>query len=197
MTDRLLLLKAIDENYTEDTPRLMYADWLDEHGTGDLDKATSEFVRVSCSRRVGSGKRMPKEAYKWLDDNWVRLVPTLVAQHTKTVATDPEGGRFRFFHPGPPMGIRTGRCINTRVGIPNPYYTTNPLVQHLNETARTPIYSCSVNILFWKGFVSTFHCWSSFSRPIFTECMKEDQPLAYFSFEDRSGNAKKATEIIL
>ena len=35
---------AIVANAEEDTPRLAYADWLDEHG--DADRA--EFIRVQC-----------------------------------------------------------------------------------------------------------------------------------------------------
>ncbi|MBM3981374.1 MAG: TIGR02996 domain-containing protein [Planctomycetes bacterium] len=44
MSDRDALLAAILANPDEDTPRLMYADWLDEHG----DPARAEFVRVQC-----------------------------------------------------------------------------------------------------------------------------------------------------
>jgi uncharacterized protein (TIGR02996 family) len=44
MTDHDALLAAILANPDEDTPRLMFADWLDENG--DADRA--EFVRVQC-----------------------------------------------------------------------------------------------------------------------------------------------------
>jgi uncharacterized protein (TIGR02996 family) len=43
-TDRDALLAAIRANPDEDTPRLMFADWLDENG--DPDRA--EFVRLQC-----------------------------------------------------------------------------------------------------------------------------------------------------
>lgn len=44
MSDREALLAAILANPDEDTPRLMFADWLDEHG----DSPRAEFIRVQC-----------------------------------------------------------------------------------------------------------------------------------------------------
>ncbi len=44
MSDRDSLIAAILANPDEDTPRLMFADWLDEHG----DPARAEFIRVQC-----------------------------------------------------------------------------------------------------------------------------------------------------
>jgi uncharacterized protein (TIGR02996 family) len=43
------LLAAILDAPEEDTPRLIYADWLDEHG----DPARAEFVRVQCALAGG------------------------------------------------------------------------------------------------------------------------------------------------
>src|SRR4051794_39815561 len=37
-------LQAIIERPDDDTPRLVYADWLEEHG----DAARAEFIRVQC-----------------------------------------------------------------------------------------------------------------------------------------------------
>lgn len=44
MTDGDALLAAILANPEEDTPRLVYADWLQENG----DEARAEFIRVQC-----------------------------------------------------------------------------------------------------------------------------------------------------
>jgi uncharacterized protein (TIGR02996 family) len=44
MSDEAALLSAIIAHADEDTPRLAYADWLDEHG--DSDRA--EFIRTQC-----------------------------------------------------------------------------------------------------------------------------------------------------
>lgn len=42
MSDRDALLRAIIDNPADDAPRLVYADWLDEHG----DAARAEYLRV-------------------------------------------------------------------------------------------------------------------------------------------------------
>ena len=44
MSDREALLRVIGENPDDDAPRLVYADWLDEHG----DPRQAEFIRVQC-----------------------------------------------------------------------------------------------------------------------------------------------------
>jgi len=46
MTDEQGLLRAIREDPADLTPRLIYADWLDEHG----DPARAEFIRLQCLR---------------------------------------------------------------------------------------------------------------------------------------------------
>lgn len=45
MSDRDALIAAILAQPDEDTPRLMFADWLDEHG----DSPRAEFIRVQCA----------------------------------------------------------------------------------------------------------------------------------------------------
>ncbi len=42
--DGTLLLRAILDNPAEDTPRLVFADWLEENGQGER----AEFIRVQC-----------------------------------------------------------------------------------------------------------------------------------------------------
>jgi uncharacterized protein (TIGR02996 family) len=54
MSDRDALLRAICENPDDDAPRLIYADWLDEHG----DPLQAEFIRVQVElARVHEGDR--------------------------------------------------------------------------------------------------------------------------------------------
>ncbi|MBY0457216.1 MAG: TIGR02996 domain-containing protein, partial [Gemmataceae bacterium] len=48
-TDGDALLRAICENPGEDTPRLVYADWLDENG----DPERAEFIRLQCALDAG------------------------------------------------------------------------------------------------------------------------------------------------
>lgn len=45
MSDEPALLAAIRAHPNEDTPRLMYADWLDENGRPEL----AEFIRIQCA----------------------------------------------------------------------------------------------------------------------------------------------------
>src|SRR5215213_5024358 len=45
MSDEAALLRAIREHPDEDTPRLVYADWLQEYGD-DEDRAA--FIRLEC-----------------------------------------------------------------------------------------------------------------------------------------------------
>ncbi len=51
-------LQAISEKPDDDTPRLVYADWLDEHG----DPARAEFIRVQCQLA-----RLPPDAPDRID----------------------------------------------------------------------------------------------------------------------------------
>lgn len=44
MTDRECFLAAVRRNPWDDTPRLVYADWCDEHG----EPERAEFIRVQC-----------------------------------------------------------------------------------------------------------------------------------------------------
>src|SRR6516162_4283405 len=52
MDDEPALLAAIAAHPEEDTPRLAYADWLDEHAGGLPEPASAriraEFIRVQC-----------------------------------------------------------------------------------------------------------------------------------------------------
>ncbi|HJZ57073.1 MAG TPA: TIGR02996 domain-containing protein [Gemmataceae bacterium] len=75
MTDRLSLLRAILANPAENTPRLMYADWLEENGTTPADAARVEFIRLWY--RSKSGLRSTTKAIAaWLTEHWRRLWPS-------------------------------------------------------------------------------------------------------------------------
>jgi uncharacterized protein (TIGR02996 family) len=53
MTEREALLAAVCEHPDDDTPRLVFADWLDEHGEPDR----AEFIRVQVELARGAGER--------------------------------------------------------------------------------------------------------------------------------------------
>ena len=63
MTDATALLHAIRENPAEDTPRLAYADWLDEFGTTDVERARAVLIRLQIERAgIGERRRPPLAA---------------------------------------------------------------------------------------------------------------------------------------
>jgi uncharacterized protein (TIGR02996 family) len=67
MSDERALLAAIYDNPEEDTPRLMYADWLDEQG-GAANAARAEFIRVQCEcSRLDDLRDQYKERYEQLE----------------------------------------------------------------------------------------------------------------------------------
>ena len=53
----LSLLSGVKESPEDDTPRLVLADFLEEHG--DPDRA--EFIRIQCRRRPRSDADMERE----------------------------------------------------------------------------------------------------------------------------------------
>jgi uncharacterized protein (TIGR02996 family) len=61
MTHDEAFLQAILESPDDDTPRLVYADWLDEHG----DAARGEFIRVQCELAQSN-----EDDPRWLDLVW-------------------------------------------------------------------------------------------------------------------------------
>ena len=50
MTEREALLKAVCENPDDDTPRLVFADWLQEHG----EEERAEFIRLQIALARGN-----------------------------------------------------------------------------------------------------------------------------------------------
>ena len=67
MSDREALLAAIRMHPDEDTPRLVFADWLDEHGE-EFDGWRAAFIRGQIA-----GAR-PK-LHKWMARKWFAILP--------------------------------------------------------------------------------------------------------------------------
>jgi uncharacterized protein (TIGR02996 family) len=82
MSDREALLRAIVAAREEDTPRLAFADWLDEHGNED-DRLRAEFIRVQIALlRLDAHSRAWRQAearHKELADLRRRWVPLELA----------------------------------------------------------------------------------------------------------------------
>jgi uncharacterized protein (TIGR02996 family) len=82
MTDGYALLRAIEADPDDDTPRLVYADWLDEHAESDADRARAELIRVQCElARTPPGDRKAELAareYRLLSEHrkeWAAAYP--------------------------------------------------------------------------------------------------------------------------
>src|SRR5947209_1573452 len=58
MSDEAGLLDAIREDQGSDEPRLIYADWLDDHGQAER----AEFIRLQCEYA-----RLPNGSPEWRD----------------------------------------------------------------------------------------------------------------------------------
>jgi uncharacterized protein (TIGR02996 family) len=95
-------LKKILEDPADDTPRLVYADWLDEQGD-PLSSANSQFLRLTARMRLpkrpnGDRAKLQKLAAK-LDTDWLGVVSRLKLEGcgAKRDASDILDGYRRLF----------------------------------------------------------------------------------------------------
>ncbi len=95
MNPRLALLSAILANPDDDLPRLVFADWLEEHGTTDADAARVEFIRLGCKSKAKS--RISVAEGMWLDRNWKRLLRRTRARRPKGTTRIEHVRRGRMF----------------------------------------------------------------------------------------------------
>jgi uncharacterized protein (TIGR02996 family) len=153
VTERDAFPAAIREDPADDTPRLVFADWLDENGRDDLDAATAEFIRVSCRCGTKPGRAMPSAAYSWIDKNFKRLVPTLFE-------------KYPTFYDGAPTGywgawLRDGCNVNLKwrphLGCVPGWY--------------------SVWLAFTRGFLEDATIWSVVAERALYPVLAADQPL--------------------
>ncbi len=85
MNEREALLHAICENPDDDTPRLVFADWLQEHGEEDR----AEFIRVQCEAAKLGAKdgrqkellRRASELQKQFGKKWLGELPVPHPEH--------------------------------------------------------------------------------------------------------------------
>jgi uncharacterized protein (TIGR02996 family) len=83
MNEREALLRAVCENPDDDTPRLVFADWLQENG----EEARAEFIRLQCRWAQGvtegdtledMNQRKMRELTLWekFGDHWLAELPS-------------------------------------------------------------------------------------------------------------------------
>jgi len=151
VSDRKTLLRAIRSQPKCNVLRHAFADFLEDNGEGDRDAATVEFIRASCPVNSRSSVVMPRPAYKWLDANWPRLVPTLLA--------------------AAPFGIDPG------TGKPQRHYVKGRLVWvRLKFVALSKAYV--VVLEFSRGFLLHARMTSKVAANNLWPHVRTDQPLA-------------------
>lgn len=154
MTERQAFVNAIKAHPRDFTPRLVFADWLDEQpDPTDLDRATAEFIRISCkATNHKTSTVMPKEAYPWLHENWRRLIPQACA------AIRPHNFWWR----------RNGRVIYLRTIVP----AKEPFVVGNHVGGRVEML-----VEYLYGFVDSITHFRPYSK-LMIDAMTADQPIA-------------------
>ena len=120
-SDQESLLATIAANPADDLPRLVYADWLDENGRSDADRARAEFIRYqvadALAREPAQGSRLDDSLLHAHRDDWLADVPAVgrywVAFHRGfPAAIHPHTGRTQFLPlleaPPPSLATVTG-----------------------------------------------------------------------------------------
>lgn len=171
MNDRLAFLKAIYAEPTDDTLRLVFSDWLEDHGTCDRDMATAEFIRASCTRTLAGDVRkiMPRGVYNaWIPRNWWRLVPTLAARIPQ-YSPDFNHGKETI---GLPVGDCDGRKVYSYVRLPYRKGGTR-------NADGTRVYSVCLEL--WKGIVTFCETHTRLAGQDIVNLVRADQPQCEFS----------------
>src|SRR4051812_5771442 len=82
---------AIRDDPEDDTPRLVLADWLEEHGRDEADSARARFLRLGCevAKRpaLGGGDPEAKRYREVYAENRARWFPHLLALRGKAKGT--------------------------------------------------------------------------------------------------------------
>jgi uncharacterized protein (TIGR02996 family) len=91
MDDQLALLAAVLEFPEQDAPRLIYADWLDEHG----DAPRAEFIRVSCELEWRPYSERRTAHYRELLVRFRTLITAHRAAWVAPLTTEPTWVLFR------------------------------------------------------------------------------------------------------
>ncbi len=168
--ERRGFLRSIKAEPGNDTIRLAYADYLEEHGEGDLDRATGEFIKAGC-RLGGADNLMAPKAYAWLDANWPRLIPSVVGLHAgfddEHKATnlriwlrdEKSGRRERRFLPdsGIPF-VRHGRTVCFG-GYRKARLTEIATGEYIPFEGIRRVFTTKIE--FWKGFVQEGRLWGT------------------------------------
>jgi uncharacterized protein (TIGR02996 family) len=131
MSDEKALLAAIWEHPHEDTPRLMYADWLDEQG--DPAKADrAELIRIQCELAILSPRHarypaLAKRERQLLKTRRKEWIQSLKKSHQKSAP----------FWRGFPVPILADRTVEGLAKLAESALRDSPLWRYPVVTDRT------------------------------------------------------------
>lgn len=113
MSDRAALVAACLAAPQDNTPRLVYADWLEEYGDTERDAAVRDWIRMSCSKVRRGPTRMRGEP-AWIHKHLRVLWPGLYTSSGKvTLATQKVLFRVRI----PNTGVCSIVTLETSRGV--------------------------------------------------------------------------------
>jgi uncharacterized protein (TIGR02996 family) len=103
-------LQAIQEAPEDDSPRLIYADWLDEHGNQDR----AEFIRTQCERlrlrhTAERALALREQVRALLDRHTREWLPSSLLQPEPVRVEQAPVGVLQISRPGPPLPGRSPR----------------------------------------------------------------------------------------
>ena len=82
MPDHPAFLRAILADPADDTPRLVYADWLDEQ-VDPVAPAMAEFLRLTAAPPTPDGDRRLQELAAGLEPDWLAVVSRLAVENCR------------------------------------------------------------------------------------------------------------------
>lgn len=155
MTDRDSLLRNILTNPADDLPRLVYADWCDEHGEGER----AEFIRVQvelakgCQRCGGDGLAHGADRpFEWNDR--ADYGKCVVCWDSRCRERELLKANFGVWTDVLPESLVTQQCQSCIDGVPD--YETN--VIECRRCDSTGVVSDEDNVGLSRGFISSVTC---------------------------------------
>jgi len=125
MSDEAALLAAIIAHPDEDTPRLIYADWLHENGQPER----AEFIRLQIEITCASDGKQRKQVRH---ERLVRFRELLVTQGVEWVR---------------PLGVARTRVVFRRGFVEDVHFTDEEILPVSNSAIyREPLYNVSVGV---------------------------------------------------
>jgi uncharacterized protein (TIGR02996 family) len=145
MTDHAAFLRAILAAPADDTPLLVYADWLDDRGDPD-SAAMSEFLRLTAGPPSPDAARRLHELAAGLDPDWLAVVSRLPVENCRGKRDDARARR--------PMPFRFDFLCDRRwEGLRS---TDDPAVRHCDGCGEDVYYCDSITVA--RGHARQGHC---------------------------------------